>query len=208
MDFYEVISRRKTVREFEDAPIQEETLHKIIGAAFKAPTNDHMRDWHFIIISDRDVTAKLLSAIPKSISDADMDALIRDWNLHDALQQACYRSAVPKQYRMLSEASAVIVPLMKQKTDLLHPENISHLNGFASVWCSIENLLLAATAEGFGCSLRIPLGNEAAHAQDVLGFPEDYFMPCFIGIGRPKQNAAPVRQKEIDIRERMHFNCF
>ena len=34
MEFYEVISRRKTVREFEDAPIPEETLHKIIGAAF------------------------------------------------------------------------------------------------------------------------------------------------------------------------------
>ena len=92
-----------------------------------------MRDWHYIIVRDKNVTAKLLDIILKSISDEDMEALIKDWDLSDSLQQQCYRNAVPKQYRMLFDASAVIVPLLKQKTDLLHPDNISHLNGFASI---------------------------------------------------------------------------
>ena len=127
--------------------------------------------------------------------------MIKDWNLDDSLQQECYRNAVPKQYRMLFDASAIILPLLKQKTDLLHPENISHLNGFASIWCSIENIFLAATAEGYGCNLRIPLGNESEHAREVLGYPEDYYMPCFIGIGRPKKNADVPKQKDIDIKD-------
>jgi len=50
------------------------------------------------------------------------------------LQQKCYKDAVPKQYQMLATASALIIPLFKQKVDILHPENLSHLNGLASIW--------------------------------------------------------------------------
>lgn len=208
MEFYEAINNRKTIREFEDETIPTNIIEQIISAAFKAPTNDHMRDWHYIIVRDRNVAAKLLDIIPKGISNEDMEQLIKDWNLTDSLQQQCYRNAVPKQYRMLFEASAIIIPLLKQKTDILHPDNISHLNGFASIWCSIENIFLAATAEGYGCNLRIPLGNEGEYAREILGFPNDYFMPCFIGIGKPKKGVSPVKQKGINIKERIHWDIF
>ena len=208
MYFYETIEKRRTIRDFEPGDIPENVIERIISAAMKAPTNDHMRDWHYIVVKDREVAAKLLDIVPKGISDEDMDQLIRDWNLSDSVQQECYRNAVPKQYRMLFDASAIIVPLLKQKTDLLHPENISHLNGFASIWCSIENIFLAAVAEGYGCNLRIPLGNEDEHARKVLGFPKDYFMPCFIGIGIPRENAPVPRQKSIDIKTRIHWDKY
>lgn len=208
MEFYEAINNRKTIREFEDETIQTDIIEKIISAAFKAPTNDHMRDWHFIIVRDKNITVRLLDIIPKEISNEDIDKLIKDWNLNDNIQQECYRNAVPKQYRMLFEASAIIIPLLKQKTDILHPDDISHLNGFASIWCSIENIFLAATAEGYGCNLRVPLGNEGTYAKDILGFPNDYFMPCFIGIGKPKKQIIPIKQKEINIKERIHWNKF
>lgn len=208
MEFYEVINKRKTVREFENETVPPDVIEKIISAAFKAPTNDHMRDWQYIIVADKGVKERLLSAIPKGISDEDMDRLIKDWNLSDSLQRECYRSAVPKQYRMLWEASAVIIPLLKQKTDILAPENVSHLNGFASIWCSIENIFLAATAEGYGCNLRVPLGNESEHVREVLGFLSDYFFPCFIGIGKPKEDIPPVKQKEINVKERIHWDKF
>lgn len=208
MDFYEVVEKRRTVRDFESGTIPEEVLERIITAALKAPTNDHMRDWHYIIIQDKHVISRLLDMIPKGISDEDMDLLIKDWNLSDSLQQECYRNAVPKQYRMLFDASAIMIPLLKQKVDILHPDNISHLNGFASIWCSIENLFLAATAEGYACNLRVPLGNESEYAKTVLKYPDDYFMPCFIGIGIPKKDVPVIKQKVIDITERIHWNKF
>lgn len=148
---------------------------------------------------------KLLDIIPKGISEEDMNQLILDWGLSDSEQQSCYKDAVPKQHKMLMDASAVIFPLLKQKTDILHPENVSHLNGFASIWCSIENIFLAATAEGYGCNLRVPLGNEAEYAREVIGFPDDYFMPCFIGIGKPKNDASVIKQKDINVKDRIHW---
>lgn len=208
MEFFEAIEKRRTIRDFENVRIPEDVVQKIIGAGFKAPTNDHMRDWHFIVIDDRKKVMELLDPIPKEFSDENLEQLFVDWNLNDIDQQNCYRNAVPKQYRMLADASVVIIPLFRQKVDLLHPENLSHLNGFASIWCCIENIFLAATAEGYACNLRIPLGNEGEYARKVLGFPEDYLMPCFIGMGKAAANAKIIRQKEISVESRIHKNIW
>ncbi len=102
----------------------------------------------------------------------------------------------------------MIVPLFKQKTDILHPENLSHLNGYASIWCCIENMLLAITAEGYASALRIPLGDEEEWARNVLNFPEDYLMPCFLAVGKTSANSSRVAQKEYSISERIHKNVW
>ena len=204
MDFYEVVGARRTVREFEPVPMDDAALERIIAAGMKAPTNDHMRDWHFIVVQDRRVAQRLIERIPPEFSPGEVDAILRDWNLNDPCQQAAYRSAIPRQYRMLLEASCVIVPLFRQKTDILHPRELSHLNGFASIWCCIENIFLAATAEGYACTLRIPLGDEAEWARSVLRYPEEYAMPCFIGVGKPKEGASAVAQRAYSVEERIH----
>ena len=50
MEFYDVIEKRRTVRDFDPEDIPNEVIERIISAALKAPTNDHMRDWHYIIV--------------------------------------------------------------------------------------------------------------------------------------------------------------
>lgn len=204
MNFYEVINKRRTIRDFEDAPIDDETIRRIIEAGMKAPTNDHMRDWHFIVIKDKEIVRKLIEKIPMKISDEEVDAIIKDWNLNDTCQQKAYRNAIPKQYQMLADASCVIIPLFKQKTDILHPDNLSHLNGFASIWCCIENIFLAITAEGYSSALRIPLGEEESWTRTVLNYPKDYLMPCFIAVGKSAKEAAEIRQKEYFLDEVIH----
>lgn len=208
MEFYDVIEARRTVRDFADAGIEDAVIKRIVGAGLKAPTNDHMRDWHFIVIEDKAVVRRLISRIPMKVSAAEVDAILRDWRLFDVCQQNAYKDAIPKQYRMLAEASCVIVPLLKQKTDVLRPDNLSHLNGFASIWCCLENMFLAAVAEGYASALRIPLGDEGAWAREVLGFPAEYLMPCFVAIGKPAADAARIEQKAISVDERIHKNLW
>lgn len=204
MDFYEVINKRRTIRDFENAPIDDDTISRIIEAGMKAPTNDHMRDWHFIVIKDKQVVLKLIDKIPMQISDEEVNAILKDWNLNDACQQNAYKDAIPKQYKMLAEASCIIIPLFKQKTDVLHPDNLSHLNGLASIWCCIENMFLAITAEGYASALRIPLGDEGNWARSVLNYPNDYLMPCFIAVGKPAGNIKEIEQKEYSLHEVIH----
>lgn len=64
---------------------------------------------------------KLLDIIPKGISDEDMEQLLKDWNLTDNEQQNAYRNAVPKQHKMLMDASVVVIPLLRQKNGYSTP---------------------------------------------------------------------------------------
>lgn len=50
MEFYEVIEKRRTIRDFENETISSDVIERIIEAGLKAPTNDHMRDWHYVVI--------------------------------------------------------------------------------------------------------------------------------------------------------------
>lgn len=208
MDFYETINKRRTIRDFANATIDDATIRKIIEAGMKAPTNDHMRDWHFIVIQDKQTVQKLIEKIPMKISNEEVNTILQDWNLDDACQQRAYRNAIPKQYQMLAEAACVIIPLFKQKTDILHPDNLSHLNGLASIWCCIENMFLAITAEGYASALRIPLGDEGDWARTVLKFPEDYLMPCYIAVGKPTEGIKDIEQKPYSLDNVIHYNLW
>ena len=52
MEFYEVLERRRTIRDFSDKIVTDEVLEKILSAAFKAPTNDHLRQFEFIVVRE------------------------------------------------------------------------------------------------------------------------------------------------------------
>ena len=39
MDFYQVLEKRRTIRDFSDKEVTEEVLERVLSAAFKAPTN-------------------------------------------------------------------------------------------------------------------------------------------------------------------------
>lgn len=200
MEFYDVTSARRTIRDFKEESIDMEVINRIISAGMKAPTNDHMRDWHFIIVNDKEVVHKLIKKIPKKVSEKRLEFIMKSWRLNDECQQKMYSDAIPKQYQMLSEAGCILIPLFKQKKDLLKPKDLSALNAFASIWCCIENMFLAITAEKYAYALRIPLGDEQEYVKSVLKFPDEYVMPCYIAIGKPADDAVYNKQKECVIK--------
>ena len=205
MDFYDVIDSRHSIRDFTDESIPKDIMEKIVKAAYAAPANDHFRDWHYIVVSDKEMMKCVIEGVPKNLTVKDVNAMTF---ISDPIQKESYQIAVPKQYRMLIDAAAIIIPLMRKKVDILKPACLSDLNCYASVWCSIENVWLAATAEGYGCNVRIPLGNEASIAKKTLNIPDEYLIPCFIGIGRPAEDAVCTRQIDVDYDAQIHWEQF
>lgn len=206
MEFYDVINERRTIRDFKEDSIDMEAINRVIVSGMKAPTNDHMRDWHFIIVNDKEVVSKLIKKIPKKVSEKRLAFIMKSWKLNDECQQKMYSDAIPKQYQMLSNASCILIPLFKQKKDLLKPKDLSALNAFASMWCCIENMFLAITAEKYAYALRIPLGDEQDYVKSILNFPDEYVMPCYIAIGKPADDAVYNEQKEFAIEDKIHVN--
>lgn len=50
MELYEVLKKRRTYRDYSDREVSDEILKRVIGAAFKAPTNDHLRQFEFVVV--------------------------------------------------------------------------------------------------------------------------------------------------------------
>ena len=206
MDFYEVLKARKTIRDFSDKKIGKKTIEKIITAGLKAPTNDHLRNWEFVVITEKEKIEKIISTIPKTISDKRIDFIMNSCGLKNTCQINMYKNAIPKQYNMLFQSGCLILPFFKQKTPLLEPKNLSSLNGFASIWCCIENIMLAASAEKLGCALRVPFEKETENIYEILKHPKDYLMPCFLAIGYPLTRAKKPAQIKHKTREKIHYN--
>lgn len=206
MDFYEAVNNRRTVRDFKEEPVDMKVVKRILSAGLKAPTNDHLRNWEFIVVNDKTVMEKMLKKIPKKVSEKRLDFIMNSMRLKDECQQKMYYDAIPKQYSMLFGGGCLILPFFKQKSSLLAPKSLSSLNGFASIWCCIENIFLAAAAEGLACSMRIPMTAETEYLAEVTGNPGDYAMPCYLSIGYPAEEAVTVEQKEVKIEEKIHMN--
>lgn len=208
MDFYEAVMARRTIRDFEDRIIPGDILERIIGAGLQAPTNDHMREWEFIILNDKTERLEAIHYVPKDLSVDESTAIIDKWGLTDECQRAMYLIGIPKQYRMLLNAGCLILPAFRHRGTLLKPESLSALNSFASVWCCIENMLLAAAAEGIFGVVRIPFEEETHHLKATLGVPDGYEIPCYLALGYPAKELPATRQIQVDIKDRMHHGCW
>ena len=53
--------------------------------------------------------------------------------------------------------------------------------------------------------MRIPVGEEGKNVNSVLGVPEGYIMPCYIGIGYTAENAPVVEQIDKAVKDTLHF---
>jgi len=206
MDFYDAVKSRRTTRNFSDKKITKKTIEKILSAGLKAPTNDHLRNWEFVVITDKEKIENLIIKIPKTASVKKVDRVLESWELDDSCQKEMYREAIPQQYSMLVQSGCLILPFFKQKTPLLKPKNLSALNGFASIWCCMENIMLAAASEKLGCAIRIPFEHETGHIMETLKHPTDYIMPCYLAIGFPSPDFKQPEQIKQNIKEKIHYN--
>lgn len=208
MDLYEVLEKRRTYRDFSDREVSDEIVKKIISAAFKAPTNDHLRQLEFIVVRGRENIAKIIAPLAQNMA-AFKELVSEVDESGDKDKAAMFADALPKQQKMLLESGLLILPFFRQLTSpLLKPTEQSSLNYFASAWCALENMLLAATAEGLGTVFHIPVSDEADKIKKIVNAPEGYEFTCLLTIGYPAENAFLPKQKEINIEDRIHRNAW
>lgn len=206
MEFNEVLDKRRTYRDYSDKKVSDEILNKVIETAFKAPTNDHLRQLEFVVVRGRENIAKVIAPLAKNM-EAFKDLVFEVDDSGDEDKAAMFADALPKQQKMLMESGLLILPFFRQKqSPLLQPVEQSSLNYFASAWCSVENMLLEATNQGLGCVFHIPVSDEAEKIKKIVNAPDDYEFTCLLTIGYPKNEAFLPKQKEIDIKERIHLN--
>ena len=202
MEFYDVINKRKTTREWQEKDVPMEMLERLIDAGLAAPSNNHLREWEFVILRTPEEKAPALQFVKEFVENRGVTEQEKRFAEGSPVQRM-YKYAMPRQYTMLNDAPYVILPFFKIAK--LSASSVNELNAFASIWCVIENIFLAAADEGLGTSMRIPVGPESEKVCKAVGAPEGWVMPCYIGVGYPKEDAPQLEQIRYSAGEKMHF---
>ncbi|EHI75145.1 F420-0--gamma-glutamyl ligase [Streptococcus criceti] len=197
MEFYDVINKRRTIRQFKDEPIEKVVIERILEAGLKAPSSNHQRRWELVTLTDK----TLISEVASFVKPYRMD-------LKEAKtpRQEMAMISYPKQRTQLSEAACLILPFFPVKYEIKSPKNDYGLWDYGATWTLIENIFLATTAEGLGANLHAPVGKESQLIKDYLGVPERYYLPAVLALGHPIDQAELPTQVNATLKNRVHWN--
>ena len=79
MDIYEAIYSRRSVRDFKEKEIDMDIVKRILDAGLRTPSNNHMREWEFIIVNNKATRLKLIDKIHRDATIEDMANLLDSW---------------------------------------------------------------------------------------------------------------------------------
>lgn len=197
MDFYEVISRRRSIRQFEDREIPRDVLERILDAGLKAPSSNHQRRWRLVTLTEKPLIlelAKLIKPYPCRIQEPKTP------------QQEMFRIAYPRQRSMIEESACVILPWFQQKYPLNEEKNGYGLMDYGVAWALIENMLLAATAEGLGSVVHIPVKKEPQQIKEFLKVPDGWGLPALVMLGYAVKDPLPPSQVRATVENKVRWN--
>ena len=172
-DFYDVLTRRRDVRaEFTGQPIDDAVLQRILGAAHSAPSVGMSQPWDFVLVRDAD--------------------RLELFHAHVATERETFAATLSGEraetfsrikIEGIRESGLGIVvgyDPTRGGPNVLGRHAIADA-GLYSVVCAIQNLWLAATAEGLGVGWVSFYREE--FLRDLVGMPEGVRPVAWLCVG-------------------------
>lgn len=166
-------ARRTTLPKRLVAPgPSDEQLRQCLAAAATAPDHNQLLPWRFVRIPQAQ-RAALGEALAQALLERDP-------------------AATPEQQAQAREkaARAPELLLLIVDDDRGDPE-VDLLERTLSAGCAVQNLLLAATAQGLGSALTSGKGLKSAAVRTLFGLGPGEHAICFVCLGTPTRAPAP-----------------
>jgi 5,6-dimethylbenzimidazole synthase len=136
---YRAIYERRDMRHFVPGPVDPATLQRLLDAAHHAPSVGFMQPWRIVRITDATLRTQLHAAVERErLATADALGKRRD----DFMKL--------KVEGMRECGELLVVALMDRREPHIFGRRTLPEMDLASVACAIQNLWLAARAEGLG----------------------------------------------------------
>jgi len=194
MDFFEAVRKRHSIRHFSGHPVAQEDVLAMLEAARLAPSATNEQPWHFIVIRDKElkesmrdmVTAVLQASLPDT-----GDRLMRE-RLDKMRPHSVHFAAAPV-------AIAVLARPWTGGRSGVQPDTTARDLGMQSVAMAVNQLLLAATALGYGsCYSSAPAEFARQELEALLGIEQPWFLLGIISVGvAAKQHRERAPRKDI-----------
>lgn len=181
-EFYEEMLRRKTIREFSNAPVSRKVIEQCLLTAGTAPSGANHQPWHFAVISDSDLKKKI--RIEAEIEEREFYDRRAPQEWKDALAPLGTDSEKP-----FLEDAPYLIAIFGQKNTLMDdgttvknyyvPESVSIATGFlitALHHAGLATLTHTPSPMGFLNQLLARPDNEKPYILLVVGYPADHCM--------------------------------
>ncbi len=185
MEFYDVVKHRRSVRKFKSDDVDEKTVKRILEAGMWAPSAGNLQPWRFVVVRDRRLKEQLAK-------------------IHTEYSHRAWSEFKPEVAKDLATRGAgwrkeylVDVPVWIIACYRLTVQKGFDEVAFASTWCAIENMLLAATTEGLGCCPYTLAGGEEQTMREVLPIPKDHRIAAIIHIGYTDVRLKAPKRREF-----------
>lgn len=210
MSLHEAIHTQRAIRQFTGEPVPEEEVQALLDAAVCAPSGGNRQPWHFVVVRDPGLKAKL------------RELYHRSWN--------AYKEKVAEMARTRAEAAATlerwkkdpagdrfaaeldkipvfIIPCLDMRVlsfgDDPEASSVMTANSvYASIYPAVQNILLTARARGLGAVLTTLHCRYEDEAKRLLGIPAYLRTACLIPVGRPGARYGKTRR--VPAAERTH----
>jgi nitroreductase len=189
MDVIEAIKTTGACRYFRPDPVPNEVLERLFDAARHGPQGGNRQPVRYIVVRD--------PQLKKTMADW-------YWQYWKVVLEMAARGEYRASPRMLSGAThmaehfaeipilvvvcAVLGDLARTDADLDRPGVV----GGASIYPSLQNLMLAARSEGLGTSLTTLLCSFEPQMKDLLRIPPELITCATIALGYP-EHALPKK---------------
>ncbi len=201
-DLYSFMSTTRSIRRLRDTPIPDDVLHRVLQAAIWAPSGGNRQPWRIIAVRDRELKQKLsdiyveewakyIDFNMKKVEGASADII-------EAVQKGL--STGTKLAETLADVPVVAMFVHDPKALYVTDEGLGRapVVGGASLYPAVQNLLLAARAEGLGGVLTTLIASRESDVRDVLGFPNDWGVYAMVPLGYPRGNHGPLTRAPFD----------
>lgn len=200
MNLMEAMSTLRAVRRLKADPIPDDVLDRVLQAAAWAPTGGNAQPWRIVLVQDAAKKERLgeLYAEQWAIFARGYQANVDGLPEADKAQEQRNLNAGNYLAEHFHEAPAIAIfcfnPKMMAITDI-KLDRVSVVGG-GSVYTAVQNLLLAARAEGLGCVLTTLLCICEPEVRELLDIPEPWGTAAAIPLGYPVgKGHGPIRRR-------------
>jgi nitroreductase len=203
VDLHEALMTTRAMRRFTDEPVTDEQIAECLRAAVQAPSGGNIQPYQFLVVTE------------PALKDAIGAVYLRAWERYapavakitppakdEAMAQRQERNgrASDDLARSLGTVPALVLVLMP-KISMVVTDDEGEMDvgpTYASVYPAVQNLILAARAQGLGTVLTTVYRVYEDDVRELCGIPDRYEVVALLPIGHPRGRwgVAPRRAAE------------
>jgi nitroreductase len=183
--FYDVLSSQRACRAFLPDPIPDDVIDRVLTAATYAPSAENSQPWRFVVVRDPD-KRKLIADLATKVWEGGARQHSEPHLAEPILK------AVDQSMGGGGMAAAPVIVVVCGDPANTFPSAME-----SSIWPCVQNLLLAAGAEGLGTSLTTMATLIPDQLRAVLGLPDDVSPYAVIPLGRPARPLGPPKRRPV-----------